>query len=210
MPKCDFVKFGSPDMVQVPGRPLRRWRCPPDHVKVEACYHLKVVCHLIRQSLPHHHHCPQPGQEIGQRGKGNDVSSSQTYIQQLGLDSLKHGRKDHSDVYLQISPDITPNKQGFWSSDLDARAEVSRVVSIVVVIVPDPLTDLSRQPPLGLLTQLQIKNNGQNAFLSITQDHIKQSDSCQPLVSCSQVDHCRGLTEQEGLRLSWDSVSGGN
>lgn len=152
------VKFGSPDVVQVPGRPPRRWRCPPDLVKVEVCYHLKVVCHLIRQILPHHHHhCPHPGHEIGQRGKGNDVSSSHTYIQQLGLDSLKHGRKDHSDVYLQIPPDISLNKQGFWSSDLDARAEVSRVVSIVVVIVPDPLTDLSRQPPLGLLTQLQIK-----------------------------------------------------
>lgn len=23
-------------------------------------------------------------------------------------------------------------------------------------------------------------------------------------------DHCRGLTELEGLRLSWDSISGGN
>lgn len=113
MPKCDFVNFGSPDVVQVPGRPPRRWRCPPDLVKEEVCYHLKVVCHLIRQSLPHHHrHCLRPGQEIGQRGKGNDVSSSHTYIQQLGLDSIKHGWKDHSGVYLQIPPDITLNKQG--------------------------------------------------------------------------------------------------
>lgn len=42
-------------------------------------------------------------------------------------------------------------------SDLDSGAEVSRVVSVVVVIVSNTLTELSRQPLLALLTQLEEK-----------------------------------------------------
>lgn len=100
-------------MVQVPDHPPRRWRCPPDLVKVEVCNHLKVVCRLIRESLPHHHHCLRPAQEIGQRGEGSDVSSSHRRSAAPAAQlPLKHGGKDHSDVYLQIPPDMSLNKQG--------------------------------------------------------------------------------------------------
>lgn len=39
--------------------------------------------------------------------------------------------------------------------DLEAGAEVSGVVGIVVVVVSYSFSDLSRQPPLSLLTQLE-------------------------------------------------------
>lgn len=109
MLKCDF-KFGSPDVVQVPGRPPRRWRFPPDLVMVEVGYHLKVVCHLIQQSLPHHHHCPHPGQEIGQRGKGNVSSSHICSAAWAGQRPLKHQRSLR--CVSADPPEISLNKQG--------------------------------------------------------------------------------------------------
>lgn len=150
-----------PGEVQVPGRPPRRWRRPRGLVKVAGCYRLKAACRLTRESLPRHHRCLRPEEENGHRGDGNAVSSSHRGVQQLGLDILSpnsiclliaaSGRTGRPQ---QPFSGVSLNGQG---PDLDSGAEVSRVVSVVVVIVSNTFTKLSRQPLLALLTQLEEK-----------------------------------------------------
>lgn len=75
MQKRFLDEFCLPGGVQVPGRPPRTWRCPPDLVKVEVSHHLKAACRRIRESLPRHRRCLHPEQEEDER-EGKDVSCS--------------------------------------------------------------------------------------------------------------------------------------
>lgn len=84
--------------------------------------------------------------------------------------------------------------------DLEAGAEVCGVVGIIVVVVSDSFSDLSRQPPLTLLTQLEQRET-EVRDRQVEETETRQSRLC----LC-----CRRPTELDGLRLSCDSVSGGN
>lgn len=77
--------------------------------------------------------------------------------------------------------------------DLQGRAEVGGVVGVVVVVVSDPFAHLPRQPLLGLLSQLDRAESREWA-----------AEGLKPPPGGSAT-----LTQTDGLRLSWDSVSGG-
>lgn len=54
-----------------------------------------------------------------------------------------------------ISEDNINNINSDADTYLNARAEVSRVIRVVVVVLADALAELSRQPLLSLCTQLK-------------------------------------------------------
>lgn len=95
----------------------------------------------MREILPRHHRCLRPEQENDQRGDVKLVSSSLGGAQQRPA----------------LGQDLCP-LENRKATDLDAGAEVRRVVSVVVVVVSDSLAQLSGQPPLALLTQLEKKS----------------------------------------------------
>lgn len=58
-----------------------------------------------------------------------------------------------------------------WSSDLKTWTEVGGVVGIVVVVVSDAFSELSGQPLLAFLTQLEVTKTN-ISFLPNTTHHL--------------------------------------
>lgn len=64
---------------------------------------------------------------------------------------LHPGQEEHQ----SCPPTGRPPAETSLGADLEAGAEVRRVVSVIVVVVSDSFAQLSRQPPLALRTQLE-------------------------------------------------------